>query len=71
MSCDYFQADLDGFVTLSVIKMKLLDKISAISHATKKAPGTLLLPVDNGAQRLMQLSCSAGGCSLPEMAWYF
>lgn len=53
MSCDYFQADLDVFVTLSVIKAKLLDKLPAISHNTKKAPGALLLRVDKGSQGLL------------------
>lgn len=71
MSCDYFQADLDGFVTLSVIKAKLLDKLPAISHNTKKAPGALLLRVDTAHRGFLQLSGSAGGCSLPELAWYF
>lgn len=48
----FFQDDPDGFVTLVVIKIKLLDKLCAISH-TKKAPGALLLLIDNGTQRLM------------------
>lgn len=52
----FFWADLDEFVMLGVIKIKLLGKPCAISHNTREAPGA---PLDlrDDTQRLVQLSC--------------
>lgn len=58
-----FLADL----LLTIIKIKLLNELSAFFHNTEKASEALLLPIDNGTQGLMHLVCSAVGCSLPEM----